>query len=43
MRATVYAIPQSQDLVKNSYMPISFSVTPVAALHAQEVFIFIIK
>lgn len=37
IRSTVYAFPQSQDMVKNSYLPISLSITPIAVLHANEV------
>lgn len=39
IRSTVYAFPQSQDMVKNSYLPISLSITPMATLHPNEVII----
>uniref|UniRef100_A0A915ETP9 Protein transport protein Sec24C n=1 Tax=Ditylenchus dipsaci TaxID=166011 RepID=A0A915ETP9_9BILA len=37
MRSSLYAVPQTQDMVKSSCLPLSLSITPFAALSSSEI------
>jgi hypothetical protein len=41
MRSTAYAIPNTNDLIKQSHIPIALSISPLAALRSDEVNIFL--
>jgi protein transport protein SEC24 len=40
MRSSTYAIPNASDMVKQSHIPIALSISPLAELRADEVFLF---
>lgn len=37
MRSTVYSIPNSSDMVKQSHIPIALAISPLASLRSEEV------
>lgn len=42
IRSSLYAVPQNQDMLKSSQLPLTLAVTPIAALTSHEVRIVVL-